>query len=88
MNKTISFLLILLMISACTQLQHGQEQPVVSKFGKDKEQVYFTTCAGAVEGWPDCYSKASRTCKDGYIVISREDNNRGSKRDLTFQCKK
>lgn len=74
----------IVLLSACQQLQHGQMQPVklISTKG-----VYFTTCAGAVEDWPSCYDKASATCNGKYDVISREDNNRGTKRDLTFQCK-
>lgn len=37
---------------------------------------------------PYCYDKASATCNGKYDVITREDNNRGTKRELTFQCKK
>ena len=72
-------------LSACQQLQHGQMQPVklISTKG-----VYFTSCAGAVEDWPSCYDKASATCNGKYDVITREDNNRGTKRELTFQCNK
>jgi predicted lipoprotein with Yx(FWY)xxD motif len=50
--------------------------------------IYSTTCAGAVEGWPDCFDKASATCNGKYNIISKEDNNRGTKRELTFECKK
>ena len=71
------------LLSGCAQLMHGQEQPVVARNG-----LYFTTCAGAVEGWSDCYQKAQRTCPAGYIKLSTADNNRGTQRELTFQCKK
>ena len=71
------------LLSGCAQLMHGQEQPVVARNG-----VYFTTCAGAVEDWPSCYEKASRTCSGKYEIITKGDNSRGTQRDLTFQCKK
>ena len=86
MKKTI--LVALLSLVGCAQLQHGQEQPVISKLSKEKGEYYFTTCAGAVEGWSDCYQKAQRTCPTGYIKLSTADNSRGTQRDLTFQCKK
>lgn len=86
MKKLIG--LLVLGLVGCAQLQRGQEQPVLSKFSKDKGEYYFTTCAGAVEDWSSCYDKASRTCNKNYVVLSKEDNNRGTKRDLTFQCKK
>jgi len=70
----------------CVQLMHGQEQPVIQKSIKDS--IYFTTCAGAAEGWSDCYSKARRTCPNGYVEISSYDNHIGTKRDYTFQCKR
>jgi hypothetical protein len=72
------------LLSACQQLQHGQMQPV-KLIGNNK---YFTSCAGAVEDWNNCYDKASATCGGKYDVITREDNNRGTYRALTFQCKK
>jgi len=81
-------LVSLLAFVGCAQLQHGQEQPVLRKMSKDKGEYYFTTCAGAVEDWASCYDKASRTCNKNYVVLSKEDNNRGTKRELTFQCKK
>ena len=79
-------LIVLFALVGCQQLQHGQEQPVVKK--NAIEELYFTTCAGAVEMWSDCYAKAQRTCPSGYKVISIGDNNQGTQRDLTFQCKK
>ena len=85
MKKRISLVSIAL-LSSCAQLTHGQLQPV--KLIDTKNNVYITNCAGAVEDWNSCYSKASATCNGNYSVISSDDNNRGSKRELTFQCKK
>ena len=84
MNKLL--LVVLVVLSGCAQLQHGAIQPVVTKDAKNG--IYFTTCGGAVEDWPSCYDKASATCNGKYDLITREDNNRGTKRELTFQCKK
>ena len=84
MKKFISF--VVLAIVGCAQLQHGQEQPVITKSAA--KRIYFTTCAGSVEDWPNCYEKAARTCNKNYVILSKEDNNRGTKRDLTFQCGK
>jgi ABC-type uncharacterized transport system ATPase component len=75
----------LLFLVGCQQLQQGQMQPV--KQLSVKENIYLTTCAGAAEGWSDCYQKASQTCNKQYMVIKKIDNNRGTQRDLTFQCK-
>ena len=86
MKKFLCFLLLSLV--SCAQLQHGQEQPVLRKLSKDKGEYYVTTCAGAVEDWPSCYKKASRTCNKNYVVLNKEDNNLGTKREITFQCKK
>jgi hypothetical protein len=85
MNKLLLVISVLI-LNACAQLQHGQMQPV-KQIGL-KDNIYFTTCAGAVEGWPDCYEKASLTCNKNFVVISKEDNGRGTKRDFTFQCKR
>ena len=86
MKKIVIFALLTLV--GCAQLEHGQEQPVVRKLNKDRGEFYFTTCAGAAEGWSDCYAKAHRTCQSEYSVLSTEDDHLGTKRDLTFQCKK
>jgi hypothetical protein len=86
MKKIVIFALLALV--GCAQLEHGQEQPVISKFSKEKGEYYFTTCAGAVESWSDCHAKAHRTCQSEYLVLSSEDDHMGTKRDLTFQCKK
>lgn len=82
--KKVLVLVTVSLLSACQQLQHGQMQPV--KQLSVKERIYFTTCAGAVEGWSDCYEKAALTCNKNYSVVTREDNSRGTKRELTFKC--
>lgn len=80
-------ILCLLVLTGCQQLQQqGQMQPV-KKISAKGNDVYFTTCAGAVEGWSDCYQKASQACNKQYVVLDRVDNNRGTQRDFTFQCK-
>ena len=84
MNKLL--LAVLVLLSGCAQLMHGQEQPVITK--NAEKGIYFTTCAGTVEYWPSCYDKASRTCNKNYVILNKDDNNQGTKRDLTFQCKK
>lgn len=84
MKKSV-FIGVALLVG-CAQLQNGQIQPVVLK--NAKESTYYTSCAGAVEDWSSCYDKAARTCNKGYMVLSKEDNNRGTQRDFTFQCKK
>lgn len=84
MNKLVLGFFVFL--AGCAQLMHGQEQPVIAK--NESKGIYFTTCGGAVEDWPSCHDKASATCNGKYDVITREDNNRGTKRELTFQCKK
>jgi hypothetical protein len=80
------WMICLLVLTGCQQIQHGQMQPV-KKLNVKENNVYFTTCGGAVEGWSDCYQKASQTCINKYTVINKIDNNRGTQRDLTFQCK-
>lgn len=82
--KKILLVVSAFVMSACQQLQHGQMQPV--KELNVKERIYFTTCAGAVEGWSDCYEKAVLTCNKNYSVLDKADNNRGTKRELTFKC--
>ena len=85
MKKTI--LLCLLLLSACAQLQHGQEQPVILK--SVKEKIYFTSCTGAAEDWGSCHSKARATCSGDYITLKRYEQIKGTIiRELTFQCEK
>ena len=77
----VGFILI-----SCAQLQNGAVQPVVLK--NAKENVYYTSCSGAVEVWGNCYDKARNTCEKGYdIALKREEIN-GGRRELTFQCSK
>ena len=83
MNKLI--ILVFGLLSGCTQLMHGQMQPVKMISSKG---AYLTSCSGAVENWNDCYDKASATCGGNYSILSKEDNSLGTKRELTFQCKK
>ena len=84
MKKIIG--LVLLSLTACAQLMHGQEQPVVEK--DSKNGVYFTTCSGAVEDSSNCITKAYRTCSKGFEIIKRYETPVGGRRELTFQCKK
>ena len=85
MNKLL-LVMGVIFLSGCQQLMHGAIQPV--KTLDAKNSLYFTTCAGVVEDWPSCYDKASDTCNKSYIIVSKVDDNRGTRRDLTFQCKK
>ena len=85
MNKLL-FIVSVVLLSGCQNFLHGAVQPV--KTLDARNGVYITTCSGAVEDWPSCYDKASATCNGKYDVITREDNNRGTYRALTFQCKK
>ena len=79
-----SILMILLILTGCTQLMHGQLQPVKLK----KANVYMTTCSGAVEDWSSCKDKASQTCAHGYEVLDRIESIVGARREITFQCNK
>ena len=81
-----SFVLLIFAFTACAQLQKGQTQPVLAK--DLKQNIWLTNCGGAVEVWGNCYDKAKDTCKNNYIVINRIENTTGTKRELTFQCKK
>lgn len=74
----------LLLLSACQQLMHGQEQPVIQK--SVKEKIFFTTCSGSVEYWGTCDSKAKTTCNNKYQVINKFESAVGGRRELTFQC--
>jgi len=78
------FLVFVLLISACAQLMHGQEQPVIQKNAKEK--IYFTTCSGSVEDWGTCNTKAKNTCNNRYQVLNRFESAVGGRRELTFQC--
>jgi len=85
MKKNILFVIVF--VTGCAQLQHGQMQSV--KLISPKDGIYFTTCSGAVESSLTCNQKASDTCKGDYLVIKRfETLMNGGHRELTFQCKK
>ena len=68
----------------CAQLMKGQEQPVVVKNAKDN--IYYTTCSGAVEYWGSCYNKAARTCNKNYAILEKTENANGGFRTMTFKC--
>lgn len=73
-------------LAGCAQMQHGAIQPVVSL--NLKQELYFTSCSGAVEVWGNCFDKAKETCSKGYDVVNKTEALNGGKRELTFQCKK
>ncbi len=73
-------------LAGCAQLMSGQEQPVVVK--NAKENIYYTTCSGAVEYWGSCYNKAARTCNKNYAILEKIEDAQGAIRTLTFGCKK
>lgn len=85
--KLIIVLLAALSLSACSSLMNaeGAMQPV--QVVNAKEQVMFTTCSGAVEDWASCQRKASKTCQNGYEVLSKNESAIGGKREITFKCK-
>lgn len=79
----LSLMLILFYLAGCSQLMNGQIQPVVQK----KQNVYYTTCSGAVENMASCNRKAMDTCSNGYNILDKfQDAN--ALRALTFECKK
>ncbi len=82
--KLFGTVLSLILLTACAQLMHGQEQPV--KFLKTN--LYMTTCSGAAENWGNCNSKASRTCNGGYIVLEKNESAIGGKKEIIFECNK
>ena len=79
----ISFYISLLLLSACSSLQHFQEQPVQALADKS----YKTTCNGMAEGWDSCFRKAQRTCQNGYKILDKVQMNDFVHRDLSFSCK-
>lgn len=82
--KSLLYVLLSIALASCAQLMSGQEQSVKLL----KNNLYFTTCSGAVETWGNCNQKASKTCDGKYIVIEKNEMIIGGKRELTFQCKK
>lgn len=77
-------LTILFVLTGCAQLMHGQLQPVKLK----KDNVYMTTCSGAVESWGSCHDKAGQTCSHGYEVLERLESAVAGRREMTFKCNK
>jgi uncharacterized protein YceK len=78
------FVMLIALLSGCAQLMNGQTQPVVLK----KQNVYYTTCSGAVENMADCNRKAMNTCANGYNILDKFQDAQGAIRSLTFECKK
>ena len=72
-----------LLLSACSSLQHFQEQPVVVF----PNNSYKTTCNGMAEGWDSCFRKAKRTCTNGYTVLDSIQTGDFVHRELSFSCK-
>ena len=79
-------LVIMFLVTGCAQLMNGELQPV--KLKDPNKGIYSTTCAGAVESWATCNEKAMKTCSQGYFVLDKVEDSTGTKRELTFQCKK
>jgi hypothetical protein len=78
------FVMLVALLSGCAQLMNGQIQPVVLK----KQNVYYTTCSGAVENMASCNKKAMDTCANGYNILDKFQDAQGAIRSLTFECKK
>ncbi len=78
------FVMLMALLSGCAQLMNGQTQPVVLK----KQNVYYTTCSGAVENMASCNKKAMDTCANGYNILDKFQDAQGAIRSLTFECKK
>jgi len=76
-------MMIVVLLTGCAQLMHGQQQPVVPK----GQGTYFTTCSGTVEEWGSCFSKAKNTCANGYEVLDKAESAVNGKREMTFMCK-
>ncbi|BCM26064.1 hypothetical protein ZMTM_23230 [Methyloradius palustris] len=64
---------------------HGEMQPVIVKDASQK--IMYTSCGGAVEDWASCFHKASQACSGNYSELKKVEDNRGTNRELTFQCK-
>ena len=82
--KLIGTVLSLVLLTACAQLMHGQEQPVKLL----KTNIYMTTCSGAAENWGNCNNKANRTCSESYTILEKNESAIGGKRELIFECNK
>ncbi len=77
-------LAMMCLFAGCAQLMHGQEQPVVMKDAKNN--IWYTTCSGAVETWHNCNLKAERKCEKGYYSLEKTENANGGMRTMTFKC--
>jgi len=71
-------------LTACAQLMHGAEQPVVQL--KDNKS-FKTTCSGLAEDWGSCHRKAKKTCVNGYEVTDKTVDSNGIVREIFFTCK-
>lgn len=80
------FIVVGFIFAGCAQLQHGAIQPVILKDAS--QNIYFTSCSGAVEVWGNCFDKAKASCARGYDVIDTKESLNGGKREIVFQCKK
>jgi len=78
-----SIYLSLFLLTACSGLQHFQEQSVEAL----PNNSYKTTCNGISEGWDSCFRKAKRTCANGFAEIERIQTNDFVHRQLSFNCK-
>ena len=76
---------LMLALSGCARLEHGDQQPVIVK--DENKQIMFTTCSNVAEDWGTCYSKALKTCPNDYLILEKTENANGGYRSLTFQCK-
>jgi len=83
--KLIVMMIAAIALAGCAQLQKGEMQPV--KRISVKEEIYSTTCSGAVEDWFSCNRKAQNTCPNGYEALSKEESSTTSFREMTFRCK-
>jgi hypothetical protein len=84
-TKMKHFLVIFFIFQAsCAQLLQGQQQPVKPL----KNNMYYTSCSGAVENMASCNDKAQATCENGYKVVRKDENSTGTVRELVFECKK
>ena len=78
--------LLLVSLSGCAQLMNGQMQPVLKSH--IYKNAYFTTCGGAVENWGSCNDKAQSTCAKGYVILEKNADSTGVKREIHFECRK
>lgn len=80
-----SLIISLMLLSSCTQLMKGAEQPVTQY--RDVN-TFRTTCSGSAENWSNCNQKANRTCSNGYNIVEKYADSNGVVRELIFRCKK